>query len=145
MGALAPSWRPDYSPALMRRELDIIKTDLNATAVRLGGRDPRRMLEAAEYAASIGLHVWVGPELWNATPERTLRYITEAAALAEPLYRRFPEQLTFCVGNELGRVDRRQALRPPSKDRLPAVVTTGPGPGRRGADESTVRAHQREQ
>jgi hypothetical protein len=39
--------------------------------------------------------------LWNATPRRTLGYITEAAALAEPLYRRFPEQLTFCVGNEL--------------------------------------------
>jgi hypothetical protein len=101
MGALAPSWRPDYSPVLMRRELDIIKADLHATAVRLGGRDPRRIVEAAGYAASIGLHVWVGPELWNATPGRTLRYITEAAALAEPLHRRFPEQLTFCVGNEL--------------------------------------------
>jgi hypothetical protein len=101
MGALAPNWRPDYSTMLMRRELDIIKADLHATAVRLGGRDPRPMLEAAEHAASIGLHVWVGPELWNATPGRTLRYITEAAALAEPLYRRFPEQLTFCVGNEL--------------------------------------------
>jgi len=101
MGATAPSWHPDYSPALMRRELEIIEADLHASAVRLGGRDPRPVLEAAEYAASIGLHVWVGPELWNATPGRTLRYITKAAALAEPLYRRFPEQLTFCVGNEV--------------------------------------------
>ena len=101
MGALSVNWRPDYSPALMRRELDIIRSDLHANAVRLGGRDPRRLLEAAEYAASIGLAVWIGPELWNATPQRTLRFITKAAAAAEPLFRRFPEQLTFCVGNEL--------------------------------------------
>jgi hypothetical protein len=101
MGALAVNWRPDYSPALMRRELDIIRTDLHANAVRLGGRDPRRLLAAAEYAASIGLDVWLGPELWNATPKRTLRYITEVAAAAEPLFRRWPDRLTFCVGNEL--------------------------------------------
>jgi hypothetical protein len=101
MGALSVNWRPDYSPALMRRELDIIKADLRANAVRLGGRDPRRLLAAAEYAASIGLDVWLGPELWNASPRRTLRYVTEAALAAAPLFRRFPGQLTFCVGNEL--------------------------------------------
>jgi hypothetical protein len=101
MGALSVNWRPDYSPALMRRELDIIRADLHANAVRLGGRDPGRLLVAAEYAASIGLGVWIGPELWNATPRRTLHYVTEAAAAAERLYRRFPERLTFCVGNEL--------------------------------------------
>src|ERR1700685_178177 len=101
MGAHSPSWRPDYSPALMRRELDIIQADLHASAVRLGGRDPRRLLDAASYAASIGLDVWMGPELWNATPRQTLRYITDAAAAAEPLFRRWPDRLTFCVGNEL--------------------------------------------
>ncbi len=63
MGALSVNWRPDYSPALMRTELDIIRTDLNANAVRLGGRDPRRLLTAADYAASIGLDVWIGPGL----------------------------------------------------------------------------------
>src|ERR1700684_1951078 len=84
MGAHSPSWRPDYSPALMRRELDIIQADLHASAVRLGGRDPRRLLDAASYAASIGLNVWLGPELWNATPRQTLRFVTDAAAAAEP-------------------------------------------------------------
>jgi hypothetical protein len=79
MGALSVNWRPDYSPALMRRELDIIQADLHANAVRLGGRDPRRVLAAARYAASLGLDVWLGPELWNATPKRTLRYIAEAS------------------------------------------------------------------
>jgi hypothetical protein len=95
------NWRPDYTPALMRRELDIIRTDLHANAVRLGGRDPRRLLAAADYAASIGLNVWLGPDLWNATPQRTLSYVTETAAAAEPLFRRWPDRLTFCVGNEL--------------------------------------------
>jgi hypothetical protein len=101
MGTLSINWRPDYSPALTRRELGIIQADLHANAVRLGGRDPRRVLAAAEYAASIGLDVWLGPELWNATPKRTLHHITEAAAAAEPLSRRWPDRLTFCVGNEL--------------------------------------------
>ena len=101
MGSLSMNWRPDYSPALMRRELDIIRTDLHANAVRLGGRDPRRLLAAADYAASAGLNVWLGPELWNATPPRTLSYITEAAAAAEPLFRRWPDRLTLSVGNEL--------------------------------------------
>jgi hypothetical protein len=101
MGSLSMNWRPDYTPALMRRELDIIRTGLHANAVRLGGRDPRRLLAAADYAASAGLNVWLGPESGNATPQRTLSYITEAAAAAEPLFRRWPDRLTFSVGNEL--------------------------------------------
>jgi hypothetical protein len=101
MGARSPNWRPDYSPNLMRRELDIIKSDLHANAVRLAGRDPHRLLQAAEYAASIGLEVLIGPELWNATPQQTLQFVTRFATAAEPLRRRFPQQLTLCVGNEL--------------------------------------------
>ncbi len=54
----------------MRGELDIIRTGLHANAVRLGGRDPRRLLAAAGYAASAGLDVWLGPELWNAVDDR---------------------------------------------------------------------------
>jgi hypothetical protein len=101
MGSFSMNWRPDYTPALMRRELDIIRTGLHANAVRLAGRDPRRLVAAAGYAASIGLHVWVGPELWNATPRRTLSYVTEAAAAVKPLFRRWPGRLTFSLGNEL--------------------------------------------
>jgi hypothetical protein len=100
MGARSPNWRPDYSPDLVRRELEIIQNDLHANAVRLAGRNPHRLLEAAEYAASIGLEVLVGPELWNATAQQTLRFVTRFAAAAEPLRRRFPERLTLSVGNE---------------------------------------------
>ncbi len=101
MGARSVNWRPDYSATLMHRALDIIRVDRHANAVHLGGRDPRRLLEAAEYAASIGLDLWIGPELWNARPRQTLRHVTESAAPSEPLFRRFGDQLTFCVGNEL--------------------------------------------
>ena len=82
LGSLSMNWRPDYSQPLMRRELDIIRADLHANAVRLGGRDPRRLLAAADYAASIGLNVWLGPELWNATPRRTLSTSPYPAASA---------------------------------------------------------------
>jgi hypothetical protein len=101
MGSRSMNWRPDYTDPLMHRELNIIRADLHANAVRLGGRDPRRLLTAADYAASIGLNVWLSPELWNATPQRTLSYINEVAAAAEPLFRRWPDRLTFSVGNEL--------------------------------------------
>jgi hypothetical protein len=130
MGSLSMNWRPDYAPALMRRELDIIRTGLHANAVRLAGRDLRRLLAAADYAASTGLNVWLGPELWNATPRRTLSYLTEAAAAAEPLFRRWPDRLTFCVGNELtlfmrGIVPGRTLARRSRLPRLRKAVRSG--------------------
>ena len=130
MGALSMNWRPDYSPALMRWELGIIRTELHANAVRLGGRDLRRLLAAADYAASIGLDVWLGPELWNATPQRTLRYVTEAAAASEPLFRRWPDSLAFCVGNELtalmrGIVPGRSHAQRSRSPRLREIVLSG--------------------
>ena len=132
LGSLSMNWRPDYTEPLMRRELDIIRTVLHANAVRLGGRDPRRLLAAADYAASIGLDVWLGPELWNATPRRTLSYVTSAAVAAEALFRRWPDRLTFCVGNELtlfmrGIVPGRTLAQRSRLPRLRPVVRSGQG------------------
>lgn len=101
MGSRSPNWRPDYTPALVRRELDIIHTELAANAVRICGRDLTRLLAATEHAAALGLHVWMCPELWNASPRQTLDYLAEAAVAAEPLRQRWPDQLTLSVGNEL--------------------------------------------
>jgi hypothetical protein len=101
MGSRSPNWRPDYTPALVRRELEIIHNDVAANAVRLCGRDLTRLLAAVEHAVVLGLHVWICPELWNGTPRQTLGYLAEAAAAAEPLRERWPDQLTFSVGNEL--------------------------------------------
>jgi hypothetical protein len=120
---LGQDWRPDYSPALVRRELEIIAADLHCNAVRLCGYDLGRLLPAAEVALERGLQVWLSPELWNASPERTLAYISDAAAAAEPLRRRFPDRLVFSVGNELtlfmrGIVPGRSFVR---RTRLPAL------------------------
>src|SRR5262249_3689297 len=101
MGPRSINWRPDYSPALIRRELEIIRTELRANAVRLGARDPARLLSAAAYALELGLHVWVCPELWNGTPQRTLEYLIRVAPAIEKLRRRWPDQVTLAVGNEL--------------------------------------------
>jgi hypothetical protein len=101
LGPRGGTWRPDYSPALARRELEIIRTGLHANAVRICGRDPGRVLAAARDALEQGLEVWLCPEYWNATPARTLRYLTAAAAAAEPLRERWPDRLVFSVGNEL--------------------------------------------
>jgi hypothetical protein len=101
MSPRLPNWRPDYTPALVRRELEIIRTDLAANAVRLCGRDPARLLAATEHALTLGLRVWICPELWNATPRHTLAYLADVAAAAESLRRRWPDRLTFDVGNEL--------------------------------------------
>jgi hypothetical protein len=101
MSKRAMNWRPDYTPALARRELEIIRSDLHANAVRICGLDLTRLMTAAEDALALGFDVWLSPELWGATPERTLRYLTEAATVAEPLRRKWPDRITFSVGNEL--------------------------------------------
>ncbi|UQU62490.1 hypothetical protein COUCH_26080 [Couchioplanes caeruleus] len=101
MGPRSADWRPDYTPGLVRRELEIIRGDLHATAVRLCARDPQRLAFAGAYALDLGLEVWVCPELWNATPARTLAYLDAAAPVAEDLHWRAPGRVTLSVGNEL--------------------------------------------
>lgn len=75
------NWRPDYTPALVHRELEIIKTDLHCNAVKIRGRDTDRLAAAAEDALRQGLEVWFCPELWNKSPDTTLRYISRALAV----------------------------------------------------------------
>ncbi|MFL6118699.1 hypothetical protein [Actinophytocola sp.] len=101
MGAWSANWRPDYAPELVRRELEIISGDLRATAVRLCARDPRRLAFAGACALDLGLDVWLCPELWNATPPRTLDYLEAAAPVAERLRRQAPDRVTLSLGNEL--------------------------------------------
>jgi hypothetical protein len=95
------NWRPDYTPTLVHRELEIIKTDLHSTAVKIRGRDIGRVMAAAEDALDQGLEVWLSPELWNRSPDATLHYIVRAAAAAEKLHVRWPGRVVFSVGTEL--------------------------------------------
>jgi len=70
---LGENWRPVFEPEVVRRELTIIKDDLHCNAVRICGLDISRLENAAGLALELDLDVWLSPELWNKSPERTLR------------------------------------------------------------------------
>lgn len=94
------STREKFDPAVMRRELEIIKNDLHCTAVRVCGQDSARLRETAQYALAQGLMVWFSPLLVEATEEETLAYLAECSEVAEALRQASPNML-LCVGGEL--------------------------------------------
>ncbi|WP_432843319.1 hypothetical protein [Dactylosporangium sp. CA-092794] len=94
------NWRPVFDPAVVRRELRIIRDDLHCTAVKICGRDLDRLTFAAEEALALGLEVWFSPELWDRGPAATLSHIAAAAEVAERLRRGRPEQVVFSVATE---------------------------------------------
>jgi hypothetical protein len=95
------NWRRDYDPKIVHHELQIIKNDLHCNSVRISGRSIDRVTVSAKDALQQGLEVWFSPQLWSKSPERTLRYASEAAAAAEKLILEYPEKLVFCLGSEL--------------------------------------------
>jgi hypothetical protein len=95
------NWRPVFDPREIHRELEIIRDDLHCNAVRICGQELERLIVASRDALELGLEVWFSPELWDRSPEETLRYLTEAAHEAEALRRRWPNRLVFSVGSEL--------------------------------------------
>jgi hypothetical protein len=97
---LGMNWRPDFDPAVVHRELTIIRDDLHCNAVRLCGRDLGRLGIAAEDALQQGLEVWLSPELWDKDQEATLKYLTKAAAAAEQLHTRWPGRVVLSVASE---------------------------------------------
>ena len=94
------NWRPDFRPAEVRRELQIIKADLHCNAVRICGQDVDRLVVAAQAALDLGLEVWLSPELWDRSPSETLAYIAEAAAAAATLHSARSDGVVLSVGSE---------------------------------------------
>jgi len=94
------NWRPVFDPAVVRRELQIIRDDLHCNAVKICGRDLDRLAVAAEAALALDLEVWFSPELWGRKPGATLAYIAAAAEVAERLRSARPEHLVFSVATE---------------------------------------------
>ncbi len=95
------NWRPGFDPKVVHRELEIIKNDLHCNAIRICGLDIERLMIATEDALKQGLEVWLSPEMWDKGQEETLNYIMRAAASAETLRQRWPDQLVLSVGSEL--------------------------------------------
>jgi hypothetical protein len=79
------STRPVFDPGLIRRELEIIKTELHCNAVRIVGRDVGRLMRATEIALELGLEVWLSPALYEKSPDQTLAYYLTVARAAEEL------------------------------------------------------------
>jgi hypothetical protein len=95
------SSRPRLDPRVVRRELEIIKKDLNCNAVRICGRDPDRLIAAASDALDQGLEVWLAPVLQGRSQQETLAYYLTVARAAAGLSRQAGDRLVFGVGSEL--------------------------------------------
>jgi hypothetical protein len=95
------SWRPKFDPVVVHRELEIIRSDLHCSAVRIQGLDIERLMIAGEDALSQGLEVWLSPEMWDKSQDVTIEYIGRVAEQAEGLRQRWPGKLVFSVGSEL--------------------------------------------
>lgn len=90
--------RPVFDPAVVRREMEIIKGDLGCAAVRIFGEDPDRLRIAAESALEAGLRVWFSPDLFNAGERQWLEYLARCADVARGLD---SPDVVFVVGREL--------------------------------------------
>ncbi|HEX2300286.1 MAG TPA: hypothetical protein VHH34_17535 [Pseudonocardiaceae bacterium] len=82
------STRSTFSSDVARRELEIIATDLHATAVRVSGDDPERLSVAGAHAARAGLELWFSPFPYDLEPGELVEHLTGCARRAEQLRRR---------------------------------------------------------
>ncbi|WP_328766062.1 hypothetical protein [Streptomyces sp. NBC_00286] len=92
--------REHFDPAVVERELRIIRDDLHCTAVRVVGGDPDRLEQAAHLAADLGLEVWFSPYPLEQTAEEMLALFANCAERAERLRRRGAE-VVFVTGAEM--------------------------------------------
>ncbi|MDS0135301.1 MULTISPECIES: hypothetical protein [unclassified Amycolatopsis] len=105
-GAVGDRSRRDFEPAVVRRELEIIATDLHCDTVRISGDDPSRLALAAHAAVDAGLRVWFSPFPMDLTPPQLTPYFAECARRAEEIRARDPETVLvlgcemslFCTG-----------------------------------------------
>lgn len=92
--------RENFDPLIIRREIEIIKSDLYCNAIRISGESIERLELTARFALEQGLEVWFSPSLPNATEQETLKYFAECAQIAEKLRQQSPN-IVFITGVEL--------------------------------------------
>ena len=93
--------RADLNVSVVRRELEIIRDDLHANAVRVGGSDVARVTATSEIALSLGLEVWYSPAFYGYSPQETTSRLTGAARTASSLETAHPGRVVFIAGSEL--------------------------------------------
>lgn len=79
--------REHFDPAVVRRELAVIRDDLHRNAVQIIGGDPDRLERAVGAAAELGLEVWFSPYPLELDPEQILALFRDCAGRAERLRR----------------------------------------------------------
>lgn len=97
--------RPDFDPAVVARELAIIRDDLHCNAVQITGGDPGRLEFAARCAAELGLEIWFSPYPLELTRDEILALLTDCAQRAERV-RRTGAAVVFVTGVELSIMNR---------------------------------------
>ena len=92
--------RETFDPPQVRREIEIIARELRCNAVRISGRDLKRLDLAARYALAEGLEVWFSPFPTELTPDELVPYFAEGARVAANL----PQQsgrVVYVLGCEM--------------------------------------------
>jgi hypothetical protein len=87
--------------SVVRCELEIIRDDLHANAVRVVGSDVGRLMAVSEIALRLGLEVWFSPALFEYSPDETTARLLAAAAEAARLDAAYPGRVIFVAGGEL--------------------------------------------
>ena len=89
-----------FDPAIVRRDLRVIREELHCDAVRLTGGVQDRLEMAAEGAAEAGLEVWYCPFTNGLDRDELLAFVLDGAARAERL-RRGGASVVYLTGSEL--------------------------------------------
>lgn len=92
--------REPFDPAIVRREMRIIRDELRCDATRITGGDRDRLETAARHAADAGLEVWYSPFTNGLTQNELLDFLTDSAERAERL-RRAGAEVVFLTGSEI--------------------------------------------
>jgi hypothetical protein len=93
--------RTRFDDAVVQRELQIIASDLHATAVRVVGDDPHRMARAGQHALAAGMELWFSPVPVNLEPDALPGYLARCAAQAERLRRAHDGRVVLVAGCEI--------------------------------------------
>ncbi|MGW6209240.1 hypothetical protein ACWF9B_37055 [Streptomyces sp. NPDC055089] len=94
------STREPFDPAVVRREMRIIRDELGCDAVRVTGGDRDRLETAARCAADAQLAVWYSPFTNGLTVGELLDFLADSAERAERL-RSEGAEVVFLTGSEI--------------------------------------------
>jgi hypothetical protein len=125
-----------FDPAVVKRELTIIRDDLHCNAVQIIGGVPERLALAAGYAADIGMEVWFSPYPLDLTGDEILSLFADCARRAELLRQRDAE-VVFVAGVELSIMNRGFVPGETLQERLGFLLTRPERRQERLADAGT--------